>query len=128
MLDAATPLKTLLVDDEPQILNLLSTHLRTLGFEVIEATNGPEALTSLDKAIKLLVTDIRLPGGLNGFELAQKARALVPELSVLLISGYSGEDLAKNGLPEGWTLLRKPFRRAALGDALRQVLRADSYV
>ena len=98
---------------------------------MIEAEDGPDGLHALRKSlqppgsteVKLLVTDVGLPGGLNGRQLADAARALVPRLPVLLISGYAGDAVRSPGLPgPDMTLLSKPFTLEALADKVRAII------
>lgn len=81
--------RILLAEDEPLIRMMLAEALTDDGFEVIEAADAGEALTALREAaaLALLVTDIQMPGGMNGFELATAARAMFPDLPVLFTSG-----------------------------------------
>ncbi|MBN9698327.1 MAG: PAS-domain containing protein [Zoogloea sp.] len=108
---------TLLVEDEPEVRKVIRQQLTELGFPVIEASNGLEALSMLEAVedIALLVSDTVMPG-MGGRELAASARALRPQLPILLITGYATGDAAP-GNPDIPTL-RKPFDRATLGAAL----------
>ncbi|NML27192.1 PAS-domain containing protein [Zoogloea dura] len=108
---------TLLVEDEPEVRKVIRQQLTELGFPVIEASNGLEALSMLEAVedIALLVSDTVMPG-MGGRELSSAARALRPTLPILLITGYATGDAAP-GSPDIPTL-RKPFDRAALGAAL----------
>ena len=108
---------TLLVEDEPEVRKVIRQQLTELGFPVIEASNGFEARAMLEAVedIALLVSDTVMPG-LGGRELAATARALRPQLPILLITGYATGDVPA-GSPNIPTL-RKPFDRAALAAAL----------
>ena len=108
---------TLLAEDEPEVRKVIRQQLTELGFPVIEASNGLEALSMLEAVedIALLVSDTVMPG-MGGRELAATARALRPQLPILLITGYATGDAAP-GNPDIPTL-RKPFDRATLGAAL----------
>lgn len=108
---------TLLAEDEPEVRKVIRQQLTELGFPVIEASNGLEALSMLEAVedIALLVSDTVMPG-MGGRELAASARALRPQLPILLITGYATGDAAP-GNPDIPTL-RKPFDRATLGAAL----------
>ncbi len=108
---------TLLVEDEPEVRKVIRQQLTELGFPVIEASNGLEALGMLAAVedIALLVSDTVMPG-MGGRELAASARALRPQLPILLITGYATGD-ATPGSPDIPTL-RKPFDRASLGAVL----------
>ena len=75
----------------------------------------------------LLFTDVVMPGGMNGWELAERARQVRPGLKILLTSGYALETLAERGrLPRGAIILNKPYRKAELAKQLREALRAAS--
>ncbi|MGG5817795.1 PAS domain-containing protein [Falsiroseomonas sp. HW251] len=117
----------LVVDDTEDVLDLAVHHLATRGYEVLAARSGEEALALLHAAggagVKLLFTDIAMPGGMNGLMLAQQARAALPGLRVLFATGYS-EDLATGGpaLP-GAAVLAKPYAEAELAAAVEQALR-----
>jgi PAS domain S-box-containing protein len=102
----------LLVEDEPHIRAFLSEALDDLGFRVILAENGANGLDALRAAageVNLLIADVGLPGGLNGRQLADAGRALLPDLPVLLITGYAGDAIAPGALPPGFSVLAKPF-------------------
>ncbi|MDR5836541.1 ATP-binding protein [Caballeronia sp. LZ034LL] len=110
----------LLVDDEPGIREVSAEVLKDAGFNVIEASDGLSGLSLLesDIAIDVLVTDIGMPG-MNGKELADRARRTRPELSVLYITGYAEKAVFGNGNVEvGAHLLKKPF---AMADLVAQV-------
>ena len=77
----------------------------------------------VDSRFDLLFTDVMLPRGMSGVELAKRAQAIKPDLKVLLTSGYPEEVFAQHGrADEGTLLLRKPYRRRELADMLRKVL------
>lgn len=113
---------TLLVDDEELVRPVIARGLRHAGHEVTETGSAEEALERLvdaDRPFDLLVTDVRLPG-MDGIELARRARALLPGLRVLLVSG--SPDVPTGGGDAGHPLLLKPFRRPELIAAVDQVL------
>ncbi|HEX2554727.1 MAG TPA: PAS domain S-box protein [Microvirga sp.] len=125
ILPVAGKIRILVVEDEPQVLQFVSTQLVSLGYEVTAVANGPDALELLeqDQDFALLFTDVVLPKGMNGVELTKRARTIRPRLKVLLTSGYSEEAFEHHGRPEeGTQLLRKPYRRKELADTLRKVL------
>jgi len=98
--------------------------LSHLGYRVLTTTTGAEALAILqqENAIEVLFSDVVLPGGLNGIELARTARRLKPELKVVLSSGYVGEE-ARHDLMRGeFSFLPKPYRPAELATKLTEVL------
>jgi CheY-like chemotaxis protein len=115
----------LLVEDEPAVLEVVTAIIENLGYRVLTAQNGPDALSLLSQAepIDLLFTDLVMPHGISGSELAQRAREMRPELKILLGSGYSSRilpaaDAATRGLP----ILNKPYRQAELAAKLRAIL------
>ncbi len=113
--------KILVVEDEPGIRMIASAILGNLGFRVLEAANGREALAMLEQHpdIELLFTDNVMPGGMNGLEVAKRARERNPDLRVLLTTG-NGEDghLLKGGLPEGMDFLAKPYEAVKLAEGV----------
>lgn len=115
-------LRVLLVEDDPEVRSVVGKFLGAIACEVIACADGEEALGVLatDSGIDLLLTDILLGAGLRGTELVDAARALLPRLPVLLMSGYSGELLDE---PLGRELLRKPFTREELERAIAKVLK-----
>ncbi len=122
----ATGEMILLVEDDLRVRNLTRNRLEYLGYSVIEAANGPAALQQLEQsdAIRLMLTDITMPGGMNGYELAKTARALYPDLPIILASGFAPDeaDADKDSAP--YPLLRKPYDLRTLALALRQTLGA----
>ena len=123
---ARTPLagRVLVVEDDPEVLDVTVEMLRALGWEVLTAPDAPSALSVLrrDPDIDVLFTDIVMPRGMNGVELAREARRLRPELRVLLASGYPASALpAGNGTSdEGeFPFLSKPYRASELARHLR---------
>ena len=118
--------RVLLVEDAPSVRVFIRTQLQGLGYEVTDVGDGPSALQLLRMGapFDLLLTDVVLPKGMSGVEIAREAQALIPSLKVLLTSGYSEEVFQTHGRPKGDTpLLRKPFRRRELSEAVRQALR-----
>ena len=113
---AAAPKTILVVDDEPQVRELIVTLLRDLGHHCIEAHDGPGGLRVLaapTPAIDLLITDVGLPG-VGGRQLAIRARALQPQLKVLFITGYASEAIFDLDTMPGSALLNKPFNLVEL--------------
>ena len=114
-----------MVEDDPFVRSYAINCLASLGYRVLEAIDGDEALQKLAGGFKadILFTDIVMPGGISGWELAERAQKANPTLQVLLTSGYALETLAANGrLPTGMAILNKPYRKADLAHRLRQVL------
>ena len=127
MARAASGENVLVVDDEPGVRMLIVEVLGDLGYQAIEAADGTSGLRQLDRhaALDLLVTDIGLPGGMNGRQLADAARARLPGLKILLITGYaetmSGSDVA---LEPGMAIMTKPFTMKALARRIQELLAA----
>lgn len=121
----------LVVEDDDLVRNYVESQLRTLGYEVITARNGGEALQTLyrESEIDLLFTDVMMPGGMNGRQLANAAQQLRPQLKVLYTSGYTENAIVHQGrLDPGVHLLNKPYRLKELADMVRQVLSAGKSV
>jgi CheY-like chemotaxis protein len=98
---------------------------------VISAIDGGDALQKLANGSEadVLFTDIVMPGGISGWELAVRAVKARPDLRVLLTSGYALETLATSGrLPVGMAILNKPYRKANLAHRLHEVLNAPRYL
>ncbi len=110
----------LLVEDEPEVRAFVAEHLRELGYSVLEAEDGAMALRLLHTAPRLdfLVTDVGLPGGLNGRQVADAVREVLPALPVLFTTGYAGEALSQCLAP-GMEVIGKPFTLDALAARVR---------
>ena len=118
-------IKVLVVDDEYDLLEVASTYLEELGFEVIAATNGEQAMQSIQRNpdIELLVTDIVMPGGMSGTQLSKSVREKLPDIKVLYMSGFpSGVIADKSGTDLDAPLLTKPYSLHALASALEVLL------
>jgi PAS domain S-box-containing protein len=118
--------RVLVVEDDPEVLEVTVERLRLLGYEVFTAPDGPSALTVLrrEPAIDILFSDVVMPRGMNGVELARTALSLRPELRVLLASGYPMAALsATHGVIDTgeFPFLRKPYRGSDLAEALRSL-------
>ena len=115
----------LVVDDEPTVRMLVSEVLEDLGYTAIEAADGAAGLKVLrsDVRIDLLVTDVGLPGGMNGRQLAEAARVARSDLKVLLITGYAENAVLGHGrLDPGMHVLTKPFAMEALASRIRELI------
>jgi PAS domain S-box-containing protein len=115
----------LVVDDEAAIRVLISDALADLGYNAIEAGDGASGLAMLQAhpAIQLLVTDVGLPKGMNGRQLADAARVDRPDLKVLFITGYAENAVLGNGqLGPGMHVLTKPFAMDMLANRIREVI------
>lgn len=116
----------LIVDDEPSVRMLVGEVLAELGYRAIEASDGASALHILrsDARIDLLVTDVGLPGGMNGRQLADFGRIARPKLRVLFITGYAEKAImGDGGLDEGMAVLTKPFAMDGLAKQIKELLR-----
>ncbi len=114
----------LAVEDNMAMRRIVVRQLRELGYRVLEAENGAQALGILKSGkVDLLFSDVVMPGGVTGFDVARMALALWPDLSVLLTSGFPDTEIAGNAaLPAGTRLLGKPYRREDLARTLREIL------
>ena len=130
-LDDAQPVEeahgetVLVVDDEPTIRMLIKDVLTENGYTPLEAGDGPTALKLLRSniGIDLLITDVGLPGGMNGRQVADTARVTRPDLKVLFITGYDENAVIGDGhLEPGMAVLTKPFVMATLGNRIRDLV------
>lgn len=115
----------LIVDDEPSVRMLVTEVLAELGYTAIESGDGASALTVLrsDTRIDLLVTDVGLPGGMNGRQLADFGRTVRPALKVLFITGYAEKAaMGDLGLSPGMAILTKPFAMDGLATRIKELL------
>jgi PAS domain S-box-containing protein len=115
----------LIVEDDPFVRSYAVMSLRSLGYAVIASVDGTDALQKLnsDIPIDILFTDIVMPGGINGWELADLAIAERPDLRILLTSGYALDTMAARGrLPDRSVILTKPYRKAELARRLREMM------
>jgi signal transduction histidine kinase/CheY-like chemotaxis protein len=115
----------LAVEDDSSLLELVVSGLEELGYRVVTATNAAEAMAVLraDMEIDVLFSDVIMPGGMNGAQLAVEARRIRPGLKVLLTSGYTAEALVQeHGLPQDLEVLDKPYRYEDLASKLRSVI------
>jgi PAS domain S-box-containing protein len=115
----------LVVEDDESVRTATSDMLRELGYRVVMAEDGPSALRLVGERpeIRLLFTDVGLPGGMNGRQLADAVRTTRPELPVLFTTGYARNAIVHHGrLDPGIHLLSKPFTYAELADKLSRML------
>ncbi len=115
----------LVVDDEPTVRMLVAEVLEDLGYTAIEASDGAAGLKVLqsDVRLDLLVTDVGLPGGMNGRQVADAARVARPDLKVLFITGYAENAVLSHGhLDPGMHVLVKPFAMEALASHIKELI------
>jgi len=113
----------LIVDDEPQLTELATEILTTSGYHIVCAKNGRQALKLLNKNsdISLVVSDIVMPDGINGYELAQKISQQYPDTKILLCSGYAADSENKNN-QHHYHMLSKPYSSSELIKMVREIL------
>jgi CheY-like chemotaxis protein len=115
----------LVIDDEPTVRMLMVEVLEEAGYIVLEAQDGPAGLRILqsDADIDLLITDVGLPGGINGRQVADAARETRPDLRVLFVTGCAENAAIGNGLLDaGMQVITKPFVMAAVGNKVREMI------
>ena len=115
----------LVVDDEPTVRMLVTEVLEDLGYTAIEAADGPAGLQVLRSNVRLdlLITDVGLPGGMNGRQVADAGRAVRPDLRVLFITGYAENAVVGNGhLDPGMHVMTKPFAMEALASRIKELI------
>ena len=119
----------LIVEDDPDLRKLAVRAITGVGYRALDVEDGPSALSLLKTGVPvdLLFTDVVLPHGMNGVELAEKARELRPDLKVLFTSGYAEKAIEqRDSLGVEHELISKPYRRAELAERLRQILDHNS--
>jgi CheY-like chemotaxis protein len=117
----------LIVEDDALVREYVVTQIKRLGYETFAAKNAAEALETIDSArrIDLLFTDVIMPGGMNGRQLATEALKRRPELKVLYTSGYTENAIVHHGrLDAGVLLLAKPYVSSDLARMIRIALAA----
>lgn len=118
----------LVVDDEPSVRMLVTDALEELGYSALEAADGVAGLQILQSGahIDLLVSDVGLPGGMNGRQMADAARVARPDLKVLFITGYAENAAIGNGqLGQGMHVMTKPFTMKAFATRVRTIIEDD---
>jgi PAS domain S-box-containing protein len=119
----------LVVDDEPSVRVLIQEVLEELGYRVLEAETGAAGLQLLESIgrVDLLITDVGLPGGMNGRQLADAALVSRPNLKVLFITGYAENAVIGDGcLQPGMHVLTKPFSLEVLGGRVKEIVAASA--
>jgi PAS domain S-box-containing protein len=111
--------KVLLVEDNADVADVSQAMLEEIGYTVRRAADARQALVMFEaEAFDLVVSDIVMPGGMNGIELAEELRHRRPALPIVLVSGYAA---SASAVPEKFTVLRKPFRMEQLAQAITRV-------
>jgi CheY-like chemotaxis protein len=104
--------RVLIVEDEPRVRAVVAIEFRDVGYEVVVAATGDEARDLLGgQSFDLLFTDVRMPGSIDGWQLAVAARALQPGIAVIYATGYSDEPEV---MVEGALFFRKPYHLRAV--------------
>ncbi len=115
----------LVVEDDPDVLDIAVATLSDLGYRILVAYDGVEAMAILerDEPIDLLFTDIVMPYGISGIQLARQARKLRQDIKILLTSGYTMQTLSADyGAEKEFTIIGKPYRQAELAEHVRRAL------
>jgi signal transduction histidine kinase/HAMP domain-containing protein len=114
----------LVVEDNEDLLEVTSETLTTFGYRVVCARNGAEAIRILESGqeIELLFSDVVMPGGMNGVELAREARRLSKGIKILLTSGYAGDVMERYQAVNEFPIIDKPFHLGDLARRLRSIL------
>ncbi|MEO6823786.1 MAG: PAS domain S-box protein [Nitrosospira sp.] len=113
--------KALVVDDQPDVLNVAIELFRSMGYDVLSANNGADALEILQRTpdIDVLFSDVVMPG-MSGIDLGRKARSLIPDIKVVLASGYAASVPTKgNSGTEDFKFIQKPYRMSEIVKMLR---------
>ena len=115
--------KILIVEDNDELRELATQLVQGLGYAACSASTGAEAIATLaqDPKIDILFTDVLMPGGMNGFELAAEIRRTRPEIAILVTSGFPGNLLPSAQQHGGFEMIPKPFTQAELAAALAKV-------
>lgn len=116
----------LVVEDDPAVREMVADILSNFGYRPLVAGTGPEALAILqsDETIDLLLSDVVMPAGMSGTELARAAQRLRPELRILLTSGYTGFEPVPSDARGEFPFIAKPYLTPTLGRKLRELLAA----
>ena len=117
--------RILVVEDDENVRESAVNILSERGYEIVVAVDGKEAIKHLNDGqhFDLLFTDVVLPGGIDGIEIAEQAKQLQPDIKVLFTSGYAENSIVHNGeLDPSVTFVNKPYRRAELLEKVRHIL------
>jgi CheY-like chemotaxis protein len=117
----------LLADDEPLLIEVLEASLVEAGFDVLIASDGVRAIEHLEAdadRFRGILTDVRLGNGPSGWDIARRARELVPTMPIVYISGDSAHEWSAKGVPDS-IMLAKPFAIAQITTAIAQLINAS---
>jgi len=116
--------RILVVEDDDEVLDVTSAMLKQLGYQVLCARRGAEAVQMLksEEEFDLLFSDVVMPQGISGIELAREARRLRNGIKIVLTSGNAADILARHGAEDEFPIIGKPFRRAELAQYLKSVM------
>jgi CheY-like chemotaxis protein len=115
----------LVIDDEPMVRMLIKDVLEEVGYDVVDVADGPTGLKVIqsDSRIDLLVTDMGLPGGMSGRQVAEAGREARPNLKVLFVTGYAQTTMLDADFNQSSTqVIGKPFNFAALQNKVREMI------
>ena len=118
----------LVVEDDPLVRNFVTVQLKSLGYQTVAAADSRAALVLIDKGepFDLLFTDVIMPGGISGQQLAEEVLKKRPGTKVLYTSGYTDNAIVHHGrLDKGVLLLTKPYRKNQLARMVRQALKGE---
>jgi CheY-like chemotaxis protein len=112
--------RILVVEDNPLVGAMASTMLSSMGYSAVVVINAASAIAELERSdpILLLLTDVLLPGGMTGFDLARAVRRRWPDMPILFMSGFADASLVPEDFPANTRLLTKPFRLGQLSEAI----------
>ena len=115
-------MRVLVVEDDHLVRRLMADDLTEAGYCVTEANNADDAISTLDSggAVQLIVTDVRMPGSLDGFALARCVKAKWPAMKILVVSGFANED--GNAIRSYDAFLGKPFTGTTLRKAITNLI------
>ena len=122
--------RILIVEDDDDLLEVTSEALTSLGYRVSRARDGAEALRILHSGqpFELLLSDITMPNGVNGVELAREAKRMSKDIKILLSSGYAANVLERHDALGEFPIMEKPFRPSDLGRRLRSILDGSGFI
>ncbi len=118
----AGPIQILVVEDEPLLRMDISDHLSDQGFHVFEAGDADEAIAILENnlEIRLIITDIDMPGSMDGLKLAEAVRDRWPPVKIIVVSGHRMVEITD--LPDGSVFFSKPYSPARVISSMRELL------